>query len=129
MQYLNDNLNMHIVCEGKMQYSHYDLNPYLCMGNENAILARQFKHAHYMWVQNAICALWPYIHTIYGRPKCKTHMSNMEHSWWNFMTALNPSKKNDLPKLGTKQQKNKMIKKKIIPLMFKNDVMFKKVVV
>jgi len=42
------------------------------------------------------------------------------------MTALNPSKKNDLPKLGTKQQKNKMIKKKIIPLMFKNDVIFKK---
>jgi hypothetical protein len=40
------------------------------------------------------------------------------------MTVLNPSKKIDLPKLGTKQPKKKMIKKKIIPLMFKNDVMF-----
>jgi hypothetical protein len=42
---------------------------------------------------------------------------------------LNPSKKIDLPKLGTKQQKKKkMIKKKIIPLMLKNDITLKKII-
>jgi len=29
MSYLDDNLNMHIICEGKMQYPCYDLNPML----------------------------------------------------------------------------------------------------
>jgi hypothetical protein len=28
MQYLHDFLKMHIVYEGKMQYSHYDFNPH-----------------------------------------------------------------------------------------------------
>jgi hypothetical protein len=28
MYYLHDNLNMHIKYGGKMQYPHYDLNPY-----------------------------------------------------------------------------------------------------
>jgi hypothetical protein len=27
MQYLHDNLKMHIVCWGKMQYPYYDHNP------------------------------------------------------------------------------------------------------
>ncbi len=32
MQYMHDNLKMHIVYGGKMQYPHYDLNPYYtCM--------------------------------------------------------------------------------------------------
>jgi hypothetical protein len=39
MQYLHDNLNMHILCGGKMQYLHYDLKSTLCMGDENAIFA------------------------------------------------------------------------------------------
>ncbi len=43
------------------------------------------------------------------------------------MTMLNPSKEIDLPKLRTKQPQKKMIKKKIIPLMLKDDVTFKKV--
>jgi hypothetical protein len=29
------------------------------MGNEDAIPAWQFKHAHFMWGQYAILALWP----------------------------------------------------------------------
>ncbi len=28
MQYMHDNLWMHIVCEGEVQYPHYDLNPH-----------------------------------------------------------------------------------------------------
>jgi hypothetical protein len=28
MQYMHDNLNMHIAYVGKMQYSHYDFNPH-----------------------------------------------------------------------------------------------------
>ncbi len=28
MQYLHDNLKMHIIYGGEMQYPHYDLNPY-----------------------------------------------------------------------------------------------------
>jgi hypothetical protein len=28
MQYLHDNLNMHTIYEGKMQYPHYDPNPH-----------------------------------------------------------------------------------------------------
>jgi hypothetical protein len=28
MQHLHDNLNMHTVCEGKVQYPHYDHNPH-----------------------------------------------------------------------------------------------------
>jgi hypothetical protein len=28
MQYLHDNLKMRTMYEGKMQYSHYDLNPH-----------------------------------------------------------------------------------------------------
>ncbi len=28
MQYLHDNLKMHTICEGKVQYPHYDHNPH-----------------------------------------------------------------------------------------------------
>ncbi len=60
MQYLHDNLNMHVICGGKMQYSHYDPNPhYIYTGEGNAILTWQFMDAHYMWGQNAIPTLWP----------------------------------------------------------------------
>ncbi len=44
------------------------------------------------------------------------------------MTVLNPSKDIGLPKLGTKQQKNKKMSKKKKTLMSKNDVTFKKIV-
>jgi hypothetical protein len=27
MQYMHDNLQMHIICGGKMQYPHYEPNP------------------------------------------------------------------------------------------------------
>jgi hypothetical protein len=36
------------------------------MGDENAILAWQFKDAQYMWGQNVILTLWPYS-TLYIR--------------------------------------------------------------
>jgi hypothetical protein len=35
MQYMHDNLNMHILCEGKMQYVCYDLKSTLSMGGQN----------------------------------------------------------------------------------------------
>jgi len=35
----------------------YDPKSKLSMGKENTIHASQFKHAHYMWVENAILAL------------------------------------------------------------------------
>jgi hypothetical protein len=46
------------------------------------------------------------------------------------MTVLKPSREIYLFKLGTKQffLKNKMIKKKIIPLILKDDITFKGVV-
>ncbi len=48
-QYMHDNSKMQIICGGKVQYPHYDPNPhYIWEGN--AILAWQFKDAHYMWV-------------------------------------------------------------------------------
>jgi hypothetical protein len=50
---LHDNLWMHIIFEGKVQYLHYDPNPHY-MREGNAILAQQFKDAHYIWGQNAI---------------------------------------------------------------------------
>jgi hypothetical protein len=43
MQYLHDNLKMYTIYGGKMQYPHYDPNPYY-------ILARQFMDAHYIFL-------------------------------------------------------------------------------
>jgi hypothetical protein len=28
MQYMHENLKTHIICEGKLQYPHYDFNPH-----------------------------------------------------------------------------------------------------
>jgi hypothetical protein len=28
MKYMHDNLKMHTICEGKVQYPHYDPNPH-----------------------------------------------------------------------------------------------------
>jgi len=58
---------------GKMSYLHYDPKSALSMEKENAILAWQFKHAHYMWVAKChigIMTLNP--HYLHGKGKCNT---------------------------------------------------------
>jgi hypothetical protein len=51
MQYLHDNLKMHIVCGGKVP--HYDHNPHYTWEREMQYLHNNLK-----------------MHIIYGRPKC-----------------------------------------------------------
>jgi hypothetical protein len=43
MQYLHDNLWMHIVCEDKMQYPHYDPNPHYIWEREMQYLHENLK--------------------------------------------------------------------------------------
>jgi hypothetical protein len=49
MQYLHDNLKMHIIYEGKMQYPHYDLNPYYIWQKE-----MQYLHDN-LWMHTIFC--------------------------------------------------------------------------
>jgi hypothetical protein len=57
MQYLHDNLKMHTICEGKVQYPHYDHNPHYIWEREMEYMHNNLKmHIIYGW-QNVILAL------------------------------------------------------------------------
>ncbi len=58
MQYLHDNLKMHIVYGGKLQYPHHDPN-LVYVGALNVIPTWLFKDAHCILGKNAIPTLWP----------------------------------------------------------------------
>jgi hypothetical protein len=45
--YLHDNLKMHTICGGKVQYPHYDFNPHY-MVEGHLVFAWQFMDAHFM---------------------------------------------------------------------------------
>jgi hypothetical protein len=46
--YLHDNLNMHIICGGKMQYPHYDLDLYY-------IWEKEMQYLHYNLNMHTMC--------------------------------------------------------------------------
>jgi endo-1,4-beta-mannosidase len=57
MQYLHDNLKIHIICGGKVQYPHYDHNPHYICEREMQYMHNNLKmHTIYGW-QNVILAL------------------------------------------------------------------------
>ncbi len=48
MHYMHDNLNMHIICGGKMQYPHYDFNPHY-------IWEREMQYLHDNLNMHIVC--------------------------------------------------------------------------
>jgi hypothetical protein len=81
MQYLHDNLNMHIIFWGKMPYSHYDLNPHY-------VWEMKMQYLHDNLNMHILCGgKMQYVHydlksTLFmggQNAKCKIDMSNMEH--------------------------------------------------
>jgi hypothetical protein len=57
MQYLHDNLKMHTIYGGKMQYLHYDLNPHYMWELKCNTYMRILKMHICMWGQNVILTL------------------------------------------------------------------------